>query len=204
MKFFLSCFLFFFCISFSTAQQNKKLLKIKEKYDLKLRNLQDKCYGKSYMYLKNPEKVIILDKNCAAEEEILDAKRSAENASELAKIKARISKFQYSSAKNSTPLCTSCTSVPKYPTGINGFRKEVQENFNTAVIKGKNLLRTEISFIVEEDGSISEVDSKGSNKQLNREAEIAVYLTKMRWTPAFDRGKPARYRFHLPMTFNFE
>ncbi len=189
--------------TFATAQQNRKLLRIKEKYDNKLKKLQDRCFGNSEIK-GNPEKMRILDSECEAEENILETRRSAEKAAELARIKTRSIEKKSTATQKRSETGVVKLSLPQYPTGINGFRNEITKNFNTAVISGKNVLRTEIRFVVEPDGSISGVESKGSNIQLNREAEIAVYLAKHRWKPALENGVAVPYRFNLPMTFYFE
>lgn len=202
MKHIFTIFLLGFFV-FGSAQQNRKLLRIKDKYDNKLKRLQDKCFG-DHDIKGNPEKIKMLDAECESEESILETRRSAENDAELAKIKSRAQQKNSVSFARSAGSANATVTLPQYPTGLNGFRKEVAENFNTAVITGKNMLRTQISFVVEPDGSISDVDSDGSNIQLNREAEIAVYLAKHRWKPALENGVAVPYRFKLPMTFYFE
>ena len=202
MKYVLTLFLLsWFTAGF--AQQNRKLLRIKEKYDNRLKTLQDKCFGNSGE-IANPEKMKVLDQKCEAEENILEIKRSAENAAELAKIKTNNRKKSANIKVAEVTQRKADLILPQYPTGLNGFRKEVGENFNTAVISGNNILRTEISFVVEPDGSISGVESDGNNIPLNREAEIAVYLAKHRWKPATENGVAVPYRFNIPMSFYFE
>ena len=92
-----------------------------------------------------------------------------------------------------------------FPGGINGFRGKVQSNFDGSAMEGgEGTLRTEITFVVERDGSISQVKATGSNSDFNREAERTVKSIKNKWTPAKINGQPVRYRFRLPLTMNFE
>ncbi len=92
-----------------------------------------------------------------------------------------------------------------FPGGINGFRSKFQDNFDSSVMNGdEGSLKTEVTFVVERDGSITQVKATGSNSDFNREAERAIKAVKTKWTPAKINGQAVRYRFRLPVTMNFE
>ena len=58
-----------------------------------------------------------------------------------------------------------------------------------------------VSFVVETDGSITNVEVvKSAGKELDAEA---VRVTKLmpKWQPAVQRGKPVRARFRMPIRF---
>ena len=61
--------------------------------------------------------------------------------------------------------------------------------------------RVVLSFVVEKDGSITDVQVvRSPNEQLSNEA-IRVVHTMPNWIPARQGNKPARSRFHLPVLF---
>lgn len=89
--------------------------------------------------------------------------------------------------------------------GISGFRNKFTENFDSSVMEGgEGTLKTEITFVVERDGSISSVKASGSNSDFNREAERAIKSIRGKWNPGKVNGQPVRSRFRFPVTMNFE
>lgn len=89
--------------------------------------------------------------------------------------------------------------------GINGFRQKFVDNFDTSVMTGdEGTLKAEITFVVEPDGSISQIKVNGKNSTFNKEAERAIKAIKTKWTPGKLNGEPVRSRFRLPVTMNFE
>lgn len=93
----------------------------------------------------------------------------------------------------------------EYPGGIDTMRKHVAELFYLdAVIADEKTLKTDVHFIVEQDGSISSVHAEGNNFTFNRQAEIAIYRLPDKFSPAMIKGNAVRYHFRLPLTMNFE
>ena len=88
--------------------------------------------------------------------------------------------------------------------GENGFRQRVAENFDNEAVEGEGVLTTEVSFVVELDGSISQVKAKGSNSDFNREAERAVRSIRTKWKPGKQGNQNVRSRFRLPLKMKFE
>ncbi|WP_408089834.1 energy transducer TonB [Chryseobacterium terrae] len=92
-----------------------------------------------------------------------------------------------------------------YPGGINALRKEVAQLFyGDGVFSETGNLKTNVAFIVEKDGTISNVKAEGDNFTFNRQAEIALYSISEKFSPAYNNGNPVRYRFRLPLVLNFE
>jgi len=61
--------------------------------------------------------------------------------------------------------------------------------------------RVAVSFIVEKDGSISDVKPILSvHPLLNKEA-VRVVESMPKWTPGKQNGKPVRVRFNVPVMF---
>ncbi|MNK82337.1 Gram-negative bacterial tonB protein [compost metagenome] len=85
--------------------------------------------------------------------------------------------------------------------GIDAFRQKVAQGFDTeslgqegAVVSGV------ITFVVETDGSISNIKISGTNSEFNKEAERTVKSIKSKWTPAQLKGKAVRSSFRMPIS----
>lgn len=92
----------------------------------------------------------------------------------------------------------------EFPGGTNSFRTKFQNNFDSGNLEGEGSLKTEITFVVEKDGSITQVKATGSNADFNREAEATVKGIRTKWTPGKVNGQPVRSRFRFPVTMNFQ
>jgi protein TonB len=71
-------------------------------------------------------------------------------------------------------------------------------------MEGEGSVSTEITFVVERDGTLTDVKAKGSNSTFNAEAIRAVKSVKNKWTPAKVNGQSVRYRFRFPVKMVFE
>lgn len=88
--------------------------------------------------------------------------------------------------------------------GLNGFRSKFTNNFDSSSLEGEGTLSTEITFVVERDGSLSQIKATGPNSDFNREAERTVKSIKIKWNPGKVNGQPVRSRFRFPVKMNFE
>ena len=104
-----------------------------------------------------------------------------------------------------TQVYTEVEQTAEFPGGINAFRSKVSNNFDSSVMEGdEGTVKTEITFVVERDGTITDVKATGKNSDFNAEAVRTVKSIKNKWTPAKINGQSVRYRFRLPLTINFE
>ena len=87
--------------------------------------------------------------------------------------------------------------------GLNGFRVKVAENFDSEAVQGEGVLTTTVKFVVETNGTISQVKAIGSNPDFNREAERVVKSIKG-WKPAKKGGVNVRSYYSLPLKMKFE
>ncbi|MDO4764152.1 MAG: energy transducer TonB [Flavobacteriaceae bacterium] len=93
----------------------------------------------------------------------------------------------------------------KFPGGgLDGFRARVQENFDTEAVEGEGILTTTVTFVVEKDGTITQVKAKGNNSDFNREAERVIRSIRTRWSPAKKGGQNVRSYYTFPMKMRFE
>lgn len=110
-----------------------------------------------------------------------------------------------SKAPSTTEVYESVDQEAEFPGSLNSFRNKIAENFdNSAMEGGEGTLKTTVTFIVERDGSISDVKATGSNSDFNSEAVRTVKSIRTKWVPAKINGQPVRQRFRLPLTMNFE
>ena len=87
--------------------------------------------------------------------------------------------------------------------GLNGFRAKVAENFDNEAVEGEGVLTTTVKFVVETNGTVSQVKATGSNADFNREAERVVRSIKG-WKPAKKGGVNVRSYYSLPLKMKFE
>lgn len=90
-----------------------------------------------------------------------------------------------------------------FPAGNDVFTKMIYAKFNHGMIdcdEAKNKQRTVIEFIVEKDGTLSDIKAVGNNNSLNREGIRIVNSIKDKWTPGIVKGKNVRMKFRQPLT----
>ena len=111
-----------------------------------------------------------------------------------------------SKAPSTTEVYESVDQEAEFPGGgISAFRGKFQENFDTGAMEGgEGTIKATVTFIIERDGSISDVKASGSNPDFNSEAVRTVKSIRTKWVPAKINGQPVRQRFRLPLTMNFE
>lgn len=93
--------------------------------------------------------------------------------------------------------------MPQFPGGQIAMMKYIMENmkYPKQAMKEGIQGRVAVSFIVEKDGSISDVKPILSvHPLLNKEA-VRVVKSMPKWTPGKQNGKPVRVRFNLPIMF---
>ncbi|MDO5036605.1 MAG: energy transducer TonB [Porphyromonas sp.] len=91
---------------------------------------------------------------------------------------------------------------PQFPGGIDAMYKWLSDNVVYPEIAAKNNIqgRVIVSFIVEKDGSISNVKIVRGDPSLDQEAKRVV-SSMPRWEPGTVDGLPMRTRASIPVTF---
>lgn len=93
----------------------------------------------------------------------------------------------------------------KFDGGIDAFRDKFQNKFDGSEFDGTGeSLKTTLTFIVEKDGSISNVKANGKDVNFNSEALRAIKAVKGKWTPAQLDGESVRSYFTFPVSMKFE
>ena len=88
--------------------------------------------------------------------------------------------------------------------GINAYRQKVAQGFDTSSVDQSGVVSATITFVVEKDGSISNIKITGANADFNQEAERTVKSIKTKWTPAQLKGKAVRSSFRMPISMRIE
>ncbi len=123
-------------------------------------------------------------------------------------IKKDAANFDYLSdkAKMDGDIFTVVERQPESQGGINGFRSYIANEIKyplearQAGIEG----RVDVQFVVEKDGSLSEVKAiKGIGAGCDEEA-VRVLANAPRFTPGSQNGKPVRVRMVVPITFKLD
>lgn len=88
--------------------------------------------------------------------------------------------------------------------GIDAFRKRVINSFDTGSVADESIVSAVITFVVEKDGSISNIKVSGDNSAFNKEAERTVKSIRTKWTPAQFKGKSVRSSFRMPISMKID
>jgi protein TonB len=91
--------------------------------------------------------------------------------------------------------------MPEYPGGLQAFYKYVVQNFERPEMESGETLQVIVSFIVETDGSLSNI--KVLRDAGNGTAAAAVKVLKglkTKWKPGIKSGKAVRTVYNLPIT----
>jgi protein TonB len=95
---------------------------------------------------------------------------------------------------------------PEFPGGNAAMMRFLSENIKYPVIAQENGIQGRVicNFVVEKDGSITDVQVvRGVDPSLDREA-IRVIQQMPRWKPGKQRGQAVRVRFTLPVVFRLQ
>ncbi|MGF1923945.1 MAG: energy transducer TonB [Bacteroidia bacterium] len=99
---------------------------------------------------------------------------------------------------------TSLTTPPSYPGGLQTFYTFLGSTikYPEAAFKGSVQGTTNVSFIIEKNGSLTNIKTEGRNLGygLEEEAVRAIKLAKP-WNPGQLNGKPVRVKYNLPVKF---
>ncbi|MEC3877371.1 energy transducer TonB [Chryseobacterium salviniae] len=209
MKFllpYLCCLISSFCFSQQTEEfrlvkqyykQHRSMLgqEFKKKFDAETNNFHKASIRNDYLlFMQKMDSV----ENVALTAVLLKTK----NLEDLARL--RIIKTNTALEASVTPNVVA-DKAADYPGGMNELRKEVSDLFYLGGVYSEiKTIRTDVAFIVEKDGSITNVEAQGENFTFNRQAEIALYSVSRKFSPAVINGNPVRYRFRLPLTMKLE
>ena len=200
-------FLFFLFCCF--GQQNQEFKEVKNYYDYQ-RFMLNNEFKKRFDQENNLSNKISIEGTFQQFMVKLDSIQNYALVNALVKVKIRedLDRLKVPtklSTELENPSKNNLSKDAKYPGGFNLMRQQLVDLFYTnAVLADHKILKTDLLFVVEKDGSISSVQAKGDNFTFNRQAEIALYSLPDKFSPALVNGTAIRYRFRLPLAMDFE
>jgi len=89
--------------------------------------------------------------------------------------------------------------------GINSFRNIVVNKFDTSAFEEQNSVATVVTFIVETNGTISDIKTNGKDPSFNAEAIRSIKAVKGKWIPGKNKkGESVRSYFKFPISMKFD
>lgn len=93
--------------------------------------------------------------------------------------------------------------LPEFPGGMSAYVKWLTDNLRYPVAAQKKKIqgRVVVSFVINKDGSLSDIKvAKSADPLLDREA-LRVASMMPKWKPGIDKNKPCRTLFAVPIDF---
>ena len=95
--------------------------------------------------------------------------------------------------------------LPEFPGGINKFYMYVGNNFNKPELENTGSMKIYVSFVIERDGSMTDIQVKRDpGFGLGKEAIRVLKSLKTKWTPGMVNGQAVRTAYNLPITVQME
>lgn len=107
---------------------------------------------------------------------------------------------------SSDTISNSISAIPQFPGGSDSLKSYMRRNINypETDMERKIQGRVVVSFVVEKDGSLSNITVISPlSPSLDREA-VRVVRSMPRWTPAMQNGNTVRTRMSLPVSYRIE
>jgi protein TonB len=90
--------------------------------------------------------------------------------------------------------------LPEFPGGIAQFYSYIGKNFESQEINGEKNIRIYVSFVVEKDGSLTDIQvKKNPGYGLGNEAIRVLKSLKTKWIPGMIGFKAVRTSYNLPI-----
>ena len=95
--------------------------------------------------------------------------------------------------------------LPEFPGGINKFYTYVGNNFEKPDIDSGSTMKVYVSFVIEKDGSMTDIQVKRDpGYGLGKEAVRVLKSLKTKWSPGMIGSKPVRTAYNLPITVQMD
>ncbi len=105
---------------------------------------------------------------------------------------------------NDDTIFTVVDQLPEFPGGSSGLSNFIVKTVRYPMEAKKNGVqgRVFVSFVVEKDGSISNVKiARGVDPLLNEEAARVIKIMP-KWSPGLKKHKPVRVKYTIPINFS--
>lgn len=98
-------------------------------------------------------------------------------------------------------IYTAVEKIPDFPGGMQAFYSFVAQNFTAPEADGVNG-KIYIQFVVEKDGSLSDIKSMRDIGHGTGEEAVRVLKFSPKWIPGEQDGKPVRVQYSLPISIS--
>lgn len=201
-------YLFFFFLILGRllpAQQAEEFRIIKDYFDNQ-ESLIKSGFAKKYKTLSTDSSKVEIRKQYTVFMSKLDSIRNVAYLGALIKVKNREDLHLITKTSQNFTQNKNIESKPEFPNGLNSLRDKVANLFYSDCLQAeKKEVSTMLSFVVEEDGSITDIRAFGDDANLNKQAEIALCLLPEKFTkPATVNGNAVRYSFQMPLVVKFD
>lgn len=94
---------------------------------------------------------------------------------------------------------------PMFPGGLKGFYEYVGNNFERQEIEEGETVRVLVSFVIEKNGTITDIEvTEKTTDAVDKEAIRVLKSLRTKWSPGFKDGEPVRTRYTLPISVKSE
>ena len=102
--------------------------------------------------------------------------------------------------ENSINTTNSLDKLPEFPGGIGKFYNYVGTNFEKPELEEGKTNRIYVSFVIEKEGSMTDIQVKNNpGHGLDKEAIRVLKSLKTKWSPGMIKGNPVRTSYNLPI-----
>jgi len=105
---------------------------------------------------------------------------------------------------NPNEIFTSVEVLPSFPGGMEGFGKYLNKSLRYPSVAQENGVsgRVTVTFVVERDGSLTDIKPIGRQLGSGLEEEaVRVLKSAPKWTPGRQNGRPVRVQYTVPIVF---
>ena len=205
-------------IELSALEQKKKEAKVEKKEQIKVE--PEKVVEKVKSSVKFTAPVIKKDNEVKEEDEIkLDEVEKSNKAvgaftvegndevgGEVLKAKEEIAAPEPPKPVEENKVFDVVEQMPSFPGGMGALMSWLSQNIKYPVIAAENGVqgRVIVQFVVEKDGSITDVKvAKSVDPSLDKEA-ARVVSAMPKWTPGKQNGSAVRVKYTVPVTFKLQ
>ncbi len=107
-----------------------------------------------------------------------------------------------------TPIFPGCENIPQNEKHA-CFNKMINNHIVKNMVYPREMLdleiqgRVNVSFIINKEGNVENIQTKGGHVILQKEAK-RIISTLPKITPGFQKGKPVKVRYSVPITFKLQ
>lgn len=106
---------------------------------------------------------------------------------------------------NTVKVAATLDKMPELEGGLETLYKHVKRNFNNPETDEVRILKVYVSFVIEKDGSMTDIQVKRDpGYGLAKEAIRVLKSFKTKWEPGMLNGKPVRTAYNLPITVQIQ